>query len=438
MKTMLDNDYYKFLMQARIFEIEEDYLRHDQVYQKFPSLRRIPKTVTYKLFNRDKTPLRVPVEAFTKAASRLFRGIRITPQEKEFLYGVPGLSCAYVDWLEQKCIDGFKVKMITRSDSEGFLEVLEISGDWLETILFEVPLMALISEMHFSNLIPNWKQWQNGSLLTLADWNAREYSKLPDWIKFSEFGTRRRLSYKAHKLMNTRLRKLPNYLGTSNVHFSMINKTVPVGTIAHEWFLANFAQEMKYTGPSREQDLLGSLQFASRRAWFEWIGYRGPESKYGPIERPDLEARTAILTDTFSSELFFSDMLSDLEDLNLFRHDSGDWQKFLEMFVDAHKEAGYDWRGKTVMFSDSLNKPKILEIAMRTRERMPELKVLFGVGTSLTNNFGPKPLNIVIKPVEFDGIPVLKVSDDPGKVTGCKDTEEILNAVKILQNRVAK
>jgi len=42
----------------------------------------------------------------------------------------------------------------------------------------------------------------------------------------------------------------------------------------------------------------------------------------------------------------------------------------------------------------------------------------FGIGTSLTNSIGAKPLNIVIKLVEIDGIPAIKLSDVSGKETG--------------------
>ncbi|MET0807447.1 MAG: nicotinate phosphoribosyltransferase, partial [Pseudoxanthomonas sp.] len=42
-------------------------------------------------------------------------------------------------------------------------------------------------------------------------------------------------------------------------------------------------------------------------------------------------------------------------------------------------------------------------------------QVAFGVGTHLTNDLGPTPLNIVIKMVRCNGQPVAKLSDSPGK-----------------------
>ena len=43
------------------------------------------------------------------------------------------------------------------------------------------------------------------------------------------------------------------------------------------------------------------------------------------------------------------------------------------------------------------------------------LRSLLGVGTKLTNELGPAPLNIMMKMVRCNGQPVAKVSDSPGK-----------------------
>jgi nicotinate phosphoribosyltransferase len=47
------------------------------------------------------------------------------------------------------------------------------------------------------------------------------------------------------------------------------------------------------------------------------------------------------------------------------------------------------------------------------------IKCAFGIGTNLTNDIPETtPANIVIKMVEINGIPVVKLSDDPGKAIG--------------------
>jgi nicotinate phosphoribosyltransferase len=42
------------------------------------------------------------------------------------------------------------------------------------------------------------------------------------------------------------------------------------------------------------------------------------------------------------------------------------------------------------------------------------------VGTNLTNDVGPAPINIVIKMIRCNGQPVAKLSDSPGK-NMCED-----------------
>jgi nicotinate phosphoribosyltransferase len=58
----------------------------------------------------------------------------------------------------------------------------------------------------------------------------------------------------------------------------------------------------------------------------------------------------------------------------------------------------------------------------------------FGVGTNLTNDAGPEPMNIVIKlsaaqPQDGEWTDVVKLSDEHGKYTG---SEELIRLSKII------
>ena len=60
----------------------------------------------------------------------------------------------------------------------------------------------------------------------------------------------------------------------------------------------------------------------------------------------------------------------------------------------------------------------------------------FGIGTNLTNDVGPEPLNIVIKmtaarPQEGDWTEVVKLSDERGKYSG---SESMINLAKTILN----
>ncbi|HBO80259.1 MAG TPA: nicotinate phosphoribosyltransferase, partial [Cupriavidus sp.] len=99
------------------------------------------------------------------------------------------------------------------------------------------------------------------------------------------------------------------------------------------------------------------------------------------------------------------------------RHDSGDPFEWGERMIAHYAANRVDPRGKTLIFSDALDIPKVIELYERFRGRC---KLAFGVGTNLTNDLGYKPLQIVIKMVRCNGQPVAKLSDTPEK-TMCDD-----------------
>lgn len=115
-------------------------------------------------------------------------------------------------------------------------------GLWLDTILYEIPLLALISEAYFKFCDRDWeyvgqveKAYQKG--LKLQE----------EGCIFSEFGTRRRRDYHTQDLVLQGLRRAQDEAtqkgwtgklsGTSNVHFAMKHDLLPIGTVAHEWFM---------------------------------------------------------------------------------------------------------------------------------------------------------------------------------------------------------
>ncbi len=84
--------------------------------------------------------------------------------------------------------------------------------------------------------------------------------------------------------------------------------------------------------------------------------------------------------------------------------------------VYHYEKLGIDPKSKTIIFSDSLNVEKAVALQ---KVASPLMKVAFGIGTHLTNDVkGTTPANIVIKLVEINGIPVVKLSDTPGKAIG--------------------
>ncbi len=112
----------------------------------------------------------------------------------------------------------------------------------MDTILYEIPLLALTSEAYFKFVNKDW------------NYNAQEekafkkgMTLLDHGCMFSEFGSRRRRDYHTQELVLQGLCRAAEkgknqgwrgkLTGTSNVHFAMKFGIPPVGTVAHEWFM---------------------------------------------------------------------------------------------------------------------------------------------------------------------------------------------------------
>src|SRR5690606_14647012 len=98
------------------------------------------------------------------------------------------------------------------------------------------------------------------------------------------------------------------------------------------------------------------------------------------------------------------------------RQDSGDPFAFADKIVEHYERLGINPQEKVIVFSDSLS----AELAVRLKKYCDgRIKTSFGIGTNLTNDFpNSKPLNIVIKLDEVNGVKVAKLSDDKNKASG--------------------
>jgi nicotinate phosphoribosyltransferase len=220
-------------------------------------------------------------------------------------------------------------------------------------------------------------------------------------IQFADFGTRRHFSlrWQEHVLERLMVECPQNIVGTSNVALAQKYNLRPIGTFAHE-------MPMTYAGlaDARGQDIRAS----HNRMLRDW------QTQY-----PDL---TIALTDTFGSEFFFSDFTPDqAQAWRGVRHDSGDPYEFGENLLAFYESNNVDPRAKTIVFSDGLDIGQIVALQKHFAGR---INVLFGWGTTLTNDLGIKPLNVVMKathvrlPQTGQQADQVKLSDNPGKHTG--------------------
>jgi len=264
-------------------------------------------------------------------------------------------------------------------------------------MLYEVPLLAIISEVRNRALYPQ---------VTLDQAEARLEEKI-DWLRdeasedelagfrLADFGTRRRFSYAVQAMVVARLKEgFPGrFVGTSNVHLARLLDVKPMGTMAHEWIMAH-----QQLGPR-----LIDSQSAALDCWAR--EYRG--------------ALGVALTDCITMDAFLNDF--DLYLTKLFdglRHDSGDPLIWAEKAIAHYRRLGIDPMSRQLVFSDGLDFPKALNIHRALAGRS---NPSFGIGTHLTCDIpGVEPTNMVIKMISCNGQPVAKISDSPGK-TMCRD-----------------
>lgn len=289
-------------------------------------------------------------------------------------------------------------EVTVRHDEETDDIAIETIGDFPLVTFWETVVMSEVNEAYFEGYVLD-----NGlDLQEIYDEGDRRLSEKikilqqnPD-IKFADFGTRRHFSlrWQRHVLQRLKEECPENLLGTSNIALANTLDMKAIGTFAHEMF-------MVYAGlaDSRGQNIRASHN-AFLRDW---------EKVYG-------KDFTIALTDTFGSEFFFEDFTKEQAATWAgLRHDSGDPIEFAERAINFYEAYGIDPMTKTIVFSDGLDMQTIVKLHNHFKGH---INVVFGWGTTLTNDLGIKPLNIVMKATKVNGTETVKLSDDEGKHTG--------------------
>jgi len=311
--------------------------------------------------------------------------IKLTTNERMYLETIRFLRPDYLDYLGAY---RFNPEQVTIYTGIGEDLIVEIYGTWLESILWEVPLLAIINELYFS-YTTDFRTIEGSGIRNLQD--KIDIIKQYPHFTFSDFGTRRRYSKKWQAyVVKTLCACCPQLVGTSNVKLAQDNGIKAIGTQAHEFISGHIA-------------LVDNIREAQKRAFYVWL------QEYGA----DLGIA---LTDTFTTKAFYQDFGVVLA--NAFsgvRQDSGDVFQFGREMIEHYKSLGIDPRTKTIVFSDGLDIPKAISIY---KEFTGLVGTSFGIGTNLTNNLGAEPLNIVIKLFECNDKPVVKLSDNSGKSIG--------------------
>ena len=359
-----------------------------------------PRTqVKYQFVDRNNT---VYPQGFADELNRqiaLLEGLTITDEEISFLRH----RCYYMPEWFFTYLKGYRFKrewVKAWQDDQGLLHI-EFEGGWANTILLEVKVLAIISELYYIMTGQSDK-------LDYQAYYEKTYHKAERLLKagcvFSDFGTRRRASFEAEETVIRAMKDCYNsrkwkgkFVGTSNVYLAMKYDLVPVGTMAHEFVCAIGGMY----GP----------QMANHIAMNKWRNtFRGALGTY--------------LYDSFGWDIFDHNFSEDFA--NLFkglRVDSGDNFEQLHKIVKKYQSLGIDPRTKQIIFSNALDTDRAIEIQQYAQKLC---QPSFGIGTHFTNDFeGVEPMNIVIKLVaakiteswDFYN-DTCKISEDKGKHTG--------------------
>ncbi|MEX2976004.1 nicotinate phosphoribosyltransferase [Serratia fonticola] len=371
--SLLDTDAYKLHMQQAVFH-------------RYPAI-----TVAAEFRCRGDELLGEYADEI-RAQVAMMSELALTEAEHRYLSSLPFFHQDYLNWLREFRYDPQQVSI---SNHDGKLHI-RIAGPWREVIMWEVPLLAVISEVVHLHRSP---QATPEMAISQLRQNLAQFKQLSGDIdisrfKLMDFGSRRRFSREVQQaIVSTLKNEFPYLVGTSNYDLAHRLDLIPVGTQAHEWFQAH----------QQISPVLANSQRAALQAWLD--------------EYPDQLG--IALTDCITMDAFLRDFGKQFaQRYQGLRHDSGDPIEWGEKAIAHYQQLGIDPMSKTLVFSDNLDLDKALALYRHFDRR---INLAFGIGTRLTCNIpGVKPLNIVIKLVECKGKPVAKLSDSPGK-TICQD-----------------
>lgn len=379
-----DDDLYKFTMCCAVI-------------RNFPRAR-----VKYEFTDRNNTVYPAGFASALSEQIEMLEDLAITEPEIAFLRRkssyIPSWFCSY--------LRGFRYRrnwVKVDQDASGRLSV-KFEGLWADTILLEVKVLAIISELYFI-------MTGLADAVDYDDFYNRSFEKgsrlLGAGCVFSDFGTRRRLSFRAEDTLVKAMTDCAAartwagaFSGTSNLYLAMKYDLTPIGTMAHEFMCAIAA-------------MYGPLM-ANHIAMDLWRNtFRG--------------ALGTFLYDTYGWHIFSLNFSEDFARLfKGLRVDSGDNIEQMNLIVEKYRSLGIDPREKQIIFSNGLNTDEAIELNARARQLC---QPSFGIGTHFTNDFPDvKPLNIVIKLVaakiteQWDFYSdTCKLSEDRGKYSGHTD-----------------
>ena len=387
-RSLIDTDFYKLLMCQFVLD-------------KCPTVR-----VGFNLINRtSNVPLAELIDR-KELEEQLdhIRTLKLSRGESTWLrgnvfYGKRQMfRPEFIDWFENLQLPPYHLEV-----RDGQFE-LSFEGFWPEVMLWEIPALAVITELRSRSILKKLERFELQVLYARAMnrvWeNTLRLGKLKH-LQLADFGTRRRHSYLWQDWCVQALSEgLGNkFIGTSNCLIAMRREVEAIGTSAHEL-------PMVYCALSDTDEELANAPYKLLMDWQE---------EYDGNLR-------IILADTYGTEQLLKNAPDWLSKWTGIRIDSGNPEKMGEIAIDWWKQRGEDVSQKLLIFSDGLDVGKIEELHNQFSGRV---RLSFGWGTLLTNDFrgfapqdGLAPISLVCKAASANNRPTVKLSDNPRKAMG--------------------
>jgi len=398
-RSLLDTDFYKLLMLQFI-------------WKNFPATH-----VTSEVYNRTlrvRLADRIAVSSLRDQLDHV-RGLRLRRSELVWLtgntfYGTRQIfQPDFLDWLEHD----FRLSDYEIHEHDGQLAIT-FSGLWTEVTMWEVYALAIVSEMKTRAALSTLNELELDVLYARAKtrlWDKIELLRAVEGLRLSDFGTRRRHSFLWQEYcvqaLSTALGE--NLTGTSNTALAYKHDLEAIGTNAHELPMAMAAIASR----GSDADLRGS-QYKVLELW----------------ARSYDNELLITLPDTFGTTQFLQGAPEFVARWTGQRVDSKDPFAAGDEYIAWLISRGQNPRSKRLIASDGLDATKIVRLHEYFNGR---IRFSAGWGTLLTNDFREchprgedtfEPISLVCKLTSADGVPTVKLSDNPNKSTGPADAIE--------------
>ena len=399
-RSLLDTDFYKLLMLQF-------------VWKNFPATH-----VTSEIHNRTthvRLAHRISADALRDQLEHV-RRLRFLRSEIVWLagntfYGVRHIfEPAFLDWLDRS----FRLSEYEISEHNGQL-VIRFAGLWSEVTMWEVYALAIVSELKTRAALAELTELELDVLYARAKtrlWDKIELLRHVDGLRLSDFGTRRRHSFLWQEYAVGALAATlgPRLTGTSNTALAYKHNLEAIGTNAHE-----LPMVMAALASRSSDEALRQSQYKVLELWQQSYG--------GEL--------LILLPDTFGTTQFLENSPDWVAHWTGERIDSKDPFEAGDEYIAWLLARGENPKTKRLIASDGLDADLIVHLHAYFNHR---IRFSAGWGTLLTNDFrdcNPRhpdptedtfsPISLVCKITSADGIPTVKLSDNPSKATGPAD-----------------